>query len=119
MSASNHRKATLIGSSAVPIWGLLALFTTQTGAVPPFLLTALPFGISTGLVVTKWLFYLERISAYLQQPPSAWIISIIGLFSYHFFYFMALRHAPPVKAGLIAYMWPLLVVLFSALLPGE
>ena len=32
---------------------------------------------------------------------------------------MALRNAPPVEAGLIAYLWPLLIVLMSAMLPGE
>ena len=32
---------------------------------------------------------------------------------------MALRHAPPVAANLINYLWPLLIVLFAGLLPGE
>jgi drug/metabolite transporter (DMT)-like permease len=32
---------------------------------------------------------------------------------------MALRHAPPAEASLINHLWPLLIVLFSALLPGE
>ena len=31
----------------------------------------------------------------------------------------ALKNAPPVEASLIAYLWPLLIVVFSALLPGE
>ena len=48
-----------------------------------------------------------------------WILGVGGLFGYHFFYFMALRNAPPIEAGLIAYLWPLLIVVFSALLPGE
>jgi drug/metabolite transporter (DMT)-like permease len=55
----------------------------------------------------------------LRQPPSVWLVGVGGLFGYHFFYFTALRNAPPVEAGLIAYLWPLLIVLFSALLPGE
>src|SRR5690606_35654805 len=38
---------------------------------------------------------------------------------YHFFYFTALRNAPAVEASLIAYLWPLLIVLGSALMPGE
>src|SRR3546814_15002276 len=42
-----------------------------------------------------------------------------GLFGYHVFYFLALRNAPAVEASLIAYLWPLLIVVFSALLPGE
>ncbi|TIM20295.1 MAG: EamA family transporter, partial [Mesorhizobium sp.] len=34
-------------------------------------------------------------------------------------YFTALRNAPAVEASLIAYLWPLLIVLGSALMPGE
>jgi len=112
-------RATLIGGTAVIMWGLLALFTTLTGQVPPFLLIALAFSIATGLVVIKWIIRRENIRHHLRQPIGAWALSVSGLFGYHFFYFMALRNAPPVEAGLIAYMWPLLIVLFSALLPGE
>jgi drug/metabolite transporter (DMT)-like permease len=31
----------------------------------------------------------------------------------------SLRLAPPAEAGLLNYLWPLLIVLFSSLLPGE
>jgi drug/metabolite transporter (DMT)-like permease len=41
------------------------------------------------------------------------------LFGYHALYFLSLRLAPPAEAGLINYLWPLLIVLFSAFLPGE
>ncbi|MEM6760799.1 MAG: EamA family transporter, partial [Pseudomonadota bacterium] len=40
-------------------------------------------------------------------------------FGYHALYFTALRLAPAAEASLIAYLWPLLIVLFSGLLPGE
>ena len=46
-------------------------------------------------------------------------MGIGGLFGYHALYFAALRRAPPADASLIAYLWPLLIVLFSAALPGE
>ncbi len=52
-------------------------------------------------------------------PPVVWLIGIGGLFGYHFFYFTALKAAPPVEAGLICYLWPLLIVVLSGLLPGE
>jgi drug/metabolite transporter (DMT)-like permease len=48
-----------------------------------------------------------------------WALGVGGLFGYHALYFAALRLAPPAEAGLINYLWPLLIVLFSALLPGE
>ncbi|MDZ7907068.1 MAG: EamA family transporter [Gemmobacter sp.] len=43
----------------------------------------------------------------------------IGLFGYHFLYFTAFRIAPSAETGLIAYLWPLFIVLLSGLLPGE
>jgi len=112
-------RATLVGSTAVLMWGFLALFTTLTGDVPPFLLISLAFSISSTLVVCKWIVRRENFIRYLKQPPGAWLLGVTGLFGYHFFYFMALRTAPPVDAGLIAYLWPLMIVLFSAMLPGE
>ena len=99
------------------MWALLALLTDASGGVPPFLLSALTFAVGTcvGLAV-------RLISAPAQQarvPWQVWLLGIAGLFGYHFFYFTALRNAPAVEASLIAYLWPLLIVLGSALMPGE
>jgi len=55
----------------------------------------------------------------LRQRPVVWALGVGGLFGYHALYFAALRLAPPAEAGLISYLWPLLIVLFSSLLPGE
>ena len=116
---ASTRNATLIGASAVFMWGMLALLTTLTGKVPPFLLAALAFGTATVFVTLKWLLRGEDIRAHLHQPPRVWLLGVSGLFGYHFFYFVALRNAPAVEASLIAYLWPLLIVVLSALLPGE
>ena len=116
---STTLKATLIGSTAVLMWGLLALFTTLTGNIPPFQLAAMSFAIATAFVGLKWIVRRDNVGAYMRQPVGAWLLGTLGLFGYHFFYFMALKNAPPVEAGLIAYMWPLLIVVGSALLPGE
>lgn len=115
----NKLKATLIGATAVLLWGTLALFTTLTGKIPPFQLAAMAFGIAAAFVIVKWIVRREDVARHLRQPLGAWALGTIGLFGYHFFYFMALKNAPPVEAGLIAYMWPLLIVVGSALLPGE
>lgn len=111
-------KATLIGFSAILMWSLLALFTTASGKMPPFQLSAICFLIGSlpGLVVLA--LRPERM-ALLRQPAKVWIVGIAGLFGYHFLYFTALRNAPAVEAGLIAYLWPLLIVVGSAMLPGE
>ncbi|WP_421927402.1 DMT family transporter [Neoaquamicrobium sediminum] len=110
-------RATLIGFSAVVMWALLALFTAASGAVPPFQLSALTFAIGTcvGLAMLA----VSAPTTRAPIPPVVWLIGIAGLFGYHFFYFTALRNAPAVEASLIAYLWPLLIVVGSALLPGE
>ena len=111
-------KATLIGFSAILMWSLLALFTAASGTMPPFQLSAICFAIGSvpGLIV---LALKPARLALLKQPAKVWIVGIAGLFGYHFLYFTALRNAPAVEAGLVAYLWPLLIVVGSALLPGE
>ena len=111
-------RATLIGFSAILMWALLALFTAASGKMPPFQLSAICFLIGSlpGIVVLAA--KPERLSL-LRQPAKVWIVGIAGLFGYHFLYFTALRNAPAVEAGLIAYLWPLLIVVGSAMLPGE
>lgn len=109
-------RATLVGCSAVLLWATLALLTTLSGAVPPFLLMALTFAIggTVGMIGIAarggW--------AALRQPVLAWGIGVGGLFGFHFCYFLALGLAPPVEVSLITYSWPLLIVLFSSAVGG-
>jgi len=114
----SRSSATLVGFSAILLWSTLALATSSTGAVPPFLLTALTFTIGGAVGIAAGLARGVGLSV-LRQPWPVWVHGIGGLFGYHFFYFSALKLAPPAEAGLIAYLWPLLIVLFSAFLPGE
>ncbi len=111
-------RATLIGFSAVAMWALLALLTSASGAVPPFLLSALAFSIGAAIGFAARLAGLSP-PATEPVPVAVWVIGIAGLFGYHFFYFTALRAAPAVEASLIAYLWPLFIVVGSALMPGE
>jgi drug/metabolite transporter (DMT)-like permease len=111
-------RATLIGCSAVLMWSFLSVLTVASGHVPPFQLTAMTFAIGGGLGVIGWIVRGSAARA-LRQPAEVWALGITGLFGYHALYFTALRHAPPAEAQLLNYLWPLLIVLFSALLPTE
>jgi drug/metabolite transporter (DMT)-like permease len=112
------RTATLIGLSAILMWSLLSVLTVATGKIPAFQLAAITFAVG-GLV--GFLTFIGRPEALvaLRQPPLVWAVGVGGLFGYHALYFLALRFAPPAEAGLLNYLWPLLIVLFSSLLPGE
>lgn len=91
--------------------------TAASGAIPPFELAALTFvvGGALGVVYAAVRGKLKL----LIQPLPVFAVGVGGLFGYHALYFAALRLAPPAEASLVAYLWPLLIVLLSALLPGE
>lgn len=110
--------ATLVGFVAVLLWGVLALLTVGSAPTPPFLLNALCFatGGTLGLIWTAISGGLGQLRA---VPLHVYLMGTLGLFGYHALYFSALRLAPAAEASLIAYLWPLLIVLFSGLLPGE
>jgi drug/metabolite transporter (DMT)-like permease len=110
-------KATLIGFSAILMWALLALFTIGSTPVPPFLLNALCFGIggTIGLIWTaRRGFGVLRVVSW-----KVYVFGSLALFGYHALYFSAFRLSPTAETGLIAYLWPLFIVLLSGLLPGE
>ncbi|MBN9043715.1 MAG: hypothetical protein BGP05_16150 [Rhizobiales bacterium 62-47] len=112
------RTATLIGLTAIVMWSLLAVLTVATGRIPAFQLAAMTFSIGGLVGCASWLLRSGAVAA-LRQPLAAWAVGVGGLFGYHALYFLALRLAPPAEAGLLNYLWPLLIVVFSSLLPGE
>ncbi len=123
MTSSSRLGATLVGGIAVLLWATLALFTTVAAEIPPFELVALTFAVAFLLFLGRWSLARARggapVISHLVQPWRAWLLGVAGFFGYHALYFTAFAHAPAVDASLIAYLWPLLLVLFSALLPGE
>ena len=111
-------KATMIGFSAVLLWSLLALLTIGSAPVPPLLLNAMCFGIggSLGLI---WTLVTGRLSLLKTVSWRVYAFGTLGLFGYHLLYFTAFRLGPDATTGLIAYLWPLFIVLLSGLLPDE
>lgn len=113
----SRKHATAIGATAILMWSLLALFTIGSAPVPPFQLNALCFAIggTIGLIWTAR----RGLSVLRAVPLPVYAFGTLGLFGYHALYFTAFRLGPSAQTGLIAYLWPLLIVLFSGLLPNE
>ncbi len=86
--------------------------------MPALQLNTMAFAIG-GAVGVVWIFLTGGISQLRDVPWRVYAFGTAGLFGYHLLYFSALRLAPAAEAGLIAYLWPLLIVLLSGLLPGE
>ncbi len=103
--------ANLYALGAIALWATLASLGVTLSHVPPFLLTGLALLIGS---IPAW-----PMMRQWRVPPKTLALGVYGLFGFHFLLFIALRHAPPVQANLVNYLWPLLMVLLApALLRG-
>lgn len=110
--------ATLVGASAIVMWSGLAALTRYAGDVPPLELTALSFLIGGTLGAGVCILRGRSPFLPLQNWPG-WVVGVGGLFLYHVTYFAAMDLAPPMEVSLIAYLWPLLIVILAGLLLDE
>ena len=102
---------TLSALGAIALWATLASFGVALAHVPPFLLTGLALVIGS---VPSW-----PLARQWRVPAATLLVGVYGLFGFHFLLFLALRHAPPLEANLVNYLWPLLIVVLAPLfLPG-
>lgn len=114
-SPQRQSSSTLLALGAIALWGTLATLGVSLVHVPPLLLTglALLVGSLMALPLSGW-----QLSRWRVPLPTL-ALGVYGLFGFHFLLFLALRHAPPVQANLVNYLWPLLmVVLAPVVLPG-
>lgn len=107
--------ANLLALGAIALWASLAALGVALSHVPPFLLTGLSLLVGSLIALPLSRFDLRQ----WRVPLSTLAIGVYGLFGFHFLLFIALRHAPPVQANLVNYLWPLGIVVMAPLfLPG-
>jgi drug/metabolite transporter (DMT)-like permease len=99
--------STLCALGAIALWATLATLGVALAHVPPFLLTGLALVIGS---VPAW-----PLARQWRVPASTLLLGVYGLFGFHFLLFIALRHAPPVEANLVNYLWPLFIVVLAPL----
>lgn len=104
--------ANLYALGAIALWMSLATLGVLLRHIPPFLLTGLALLIGSLLALPAVL----KDRRQWQIPATTLALGVYGLFGYHFLLFIALRHAPPVEANLVNYLWPLLMVVLAPLL---
>ena len=103
--------ANLYALGAIALWVTLASLGVSLAHIPPFLLTGIALLMGSLLALPAVL--TDRRA--WQIPAGTLALGIFGLFGYHFLLFIALRHAPPVEANLVNYLWPLLMVVLAPL----
>jgi drug/metabolite transporter (DMT)-like permease len=108
--------ATLAGLAAIGLWSSLAIFTAMTGGIPPFQLVAMTFTLGA-LFIAGFAALSSRLKA-IKPTRASFLFGMAGLFGDTVLYFAALKLAPPAGANIVHYLWPLLIVLMTGLLPG-
>lgn len=107
--------ARLYALGAIALWATLATLGVRLAHVPPFLLTGLALVVGS---MPAWPLVWRQPNVW-RVPARTLLLGVYGLFGFHFLLFIALRHAPPVQANLVNYLWPLLIVVLAPLLlPG-
>lgn len=109
MLAAMH--ANLFALGAIALWATLASLSVLLTHLPPFLLTGIALLIGSS---PSW-----PLCRQWKMAPGTLALGIYGLFGFHFLLFMALRHAPPVEANLVNYLWPLFMVVLAPLFLRE
>lgn len=99
--------STLCALGAIVLWSTLASLGVSLAHVPPFLLAGLALLIGS---LPSW-----PLARQWRVAPATLMLGVYGLFGYHFLLFIALRHAPPVEANLVNYLWPLFIVVLAPL----
>lgn len=115
-ASGSNPNATFAGFGAILLWGTLSVLTALTGKLPAFETTAITFAIA-GMAGAAVAIVRGR-AALLKPTRASFLLGLYGFFAYHALYFAALALAPPAEAQLVASLYALLIVLFSALLPG-
>lgn len=104
-------QANLYALGAIALWVSLASLGLLLKHIPPFLLTGVALLMGSLLALP----FVIKDRRQWQVPASTLALGIYGLFGFHFLLFMALRHAPPVEANLVNYLWPLFMVVLAPL----
>ena len=106
-----------LGYLSLIMWSFGAVFTALIKNLPVFQTLFLVFSISFLLIALK--LTLTHTWYRIKQPWFLWLIGIIGMFGNEYLFIAAFKHAPAVQVDLINYLWPIMVIVFSGLLPNE
>jgi drug/metabolite transporter (DMT)-like permease len=109
----------ILGACGVLLWATETTLITYTTAIPPIQTVALAFAFATLLSPLVWWLTGSSPLVALRFPPWVWLLMVGALVVYHASIYYATQRASPAPAALLQGTTPLVIVIGSALLPGE
>jgi drug/metabolite transporter (DMT)-like permease len=92
---------------------------TYTTGIPPIQTVALAFAFAAAQSPAVWLITGDGPLVAFRHPLRVWLLIVGALVAYHACIYYATQLAPPAPAALLQGTTPLMIVIGSALLPGE
>lgn len=94
-----------------------ALFGAELSRIPLFEL--LTIALSIGFILTLLKLSISKQWRCIKQPWYIWLIGISGIYGTDLLFYAALKHAPVAQIDLINYLWPIILIIATSLLPSE
>jgi drug/metabolite transporter (DMT)-like permease len=108
-----------IGAIGVMLWASETTLITFTTAIPPVQTVGLAFVFAALLSPLVWWLTGSGPRGAFRLPARVWLIAVGALVGYHACIYYATQKAPPAAAAMLQGTTPLMIVLGSALVPGE
>ena len=111
-------RGTLIGCIALLIWANSASFASSVRNIPVFQILTIAFTVSFifhAIHITRQ----HKWRVLRKTPLILVIVGVIGIVGNDMFYISAFKYAPSADVELINAFWPIMIILFSSLLPRE
>lgn len=114
---ANSNLATFIGILALLFWAASASLVLFVGVLPVFEMQFILFSFSFMLALI--IFRGSLVKQLFRIPFKLVLFGVIGIYFTNLFFMSAFQHAPADKVDLINYLWPIMVIITSSLLPNE
>lgn len=111
--------ASILGAIGISLWATETVLINLTQRIPPIETVALAFVFAAATTPIACLLTRTNPLVAFRQPAAVWAIVVSALVGYHACIYYATQKAPPAAAALLQGTTPLMIVLGSALLPGE
>jgi drug/metabolite transporter (DMT)-like permease len=111
--------ATLIGFMAPLLWATFPSLSLSVGAIPPFQLMAMTFGISSCLSIAMWKWQGKTLTHVLKQPLKYWLLGVFGIFGFNAIYITCLKLGPAGDVFLVTSTWPIITMILGAIVMRE
>ncbi|MCE7886419.1 MAG: hypothetical protein DYH13_02820 [Alphaproteobacteria bacterium PRO2] len=112
-------KGTLVGMSAVLIWCVTTLLVAYVTALPPLEFVGLIFFFGYISITLIQFYNREKIGSYWRQPLKNYLFWLGTAGVYTVILFISYSLVPFFEANILNHTWPVLLIVFTALLHNE